>query len=131
MRQGALDVLAVAAGGAFGAGARYLLGRTVQSATRLSFPLGTLCVNVLGCLLFGLLFVVLADRGVHARWQLFLCTGLLGGFTTFSAFSHETMSLIRSHQFGSAAANAGLSLALCLAATFLGAWCGALLRPTD
>ena len=123
------ELLAVAGGGALGASGRYLLGRAVQAWAALPFPVGTLSVNVLGCLLFGALVVLLKPESLAAeRWQLFLTTGLLGGFTTFSAFGHETSELALSGRPGAAAGYAGLSLTLCLAATLLGGWVAGLTR---
>jgi CrcB protein len=117
------DVLVVAAGGAVGASGRYLLGKAVQAAASVPFPVGTLVVNVVGCLAFGALFALLrADSLAAVRWQLFLTTGLLGGFTTFSTFSQETVELALAGRPGSAAAYAGLSVAACLGATLLGGW---------
>lgn len=75
----------IAVGGAFGSVLRYLLLGLVAA------PLGTVLVNVLGSLAIGVLFVVLAPRD---GWQPFLVTGVLGGFTTFSAFSLDTLKLI-------------------------------------
>ena len=120
---GVPEVLAVAGGGALGASSRYLLGKAIQAWAALPFPVGTLAVNVLGCLFFGYLFTRLQPEGVGAvRLQLFLTTGLLGGFTTFSTFSQETAELAMAGRTGSAAGYAALSLALCLAATFAGVW---------
>jgi CrcB protein len=99
------------------------MGKAVQAWAAVPFPVGTLSVNVLGCLLFGLLFTRLQPEGAAAvRLQLFLTTGLLGGFTTFSTFSQETAELWMAGRHGPAAGYAALSLALCLAATFVGVW---------
>ena len=123
------EVLVVAVGGALGASGRYLIGKGVQAAAAVPFPVGTLVVNVAGCLAFGALFVLLrADSVAAVRWQLFLTTGLLGGFTTFSTFSQETVELVLAGRPGSAAAYAGASLAACLGATVLGGWLVALGR---
>ena len=72
-----LDFLAVGAGGAIGACGRYAVGRAVQAAARVPFPVGTLTVNVVGCMLFGALFAGLPDRETHLRLQVFLRTGIL------------------------------------------------------
>ena len=84
--------LAVAAGGALGAVLRYHVGRWVQPAV--AFPVGTLVVNVSGCLAFGLLTGLMRGRSAEGL-QLFVFTGVLGGYTTFSTFGHETVSLLR------------------------------------
>lgn len=76
----------IALGGAFGAVARYIVGLFVV------FPFGTLTVNIFGSFVMGLLFIYLNYKGLD-RWQPFLLIGLLGGFTTFSAFSLDTLKL--------------------------------------
>ena len=115
------EVCAVAAGGAIGSAARFL---TVMATTRLfgaAFPIGTLLVNLIGSLLVGVLLVVLAARpGGQGVWHPALIVGLLGGFTTFSAFSLETLLLLQQDRVGAAAVNAGGSVLCCLAATWLG-----------
>jgi CrcB protein len=116
------DVLLVGLGGFLGSVSRYAVSGVVlrQSAAG-RFPLGTLVVNVLGCLVMGVL------AGLAERWhlfgapaRLFLMTGLLGGFTTFSAFAYETYFLGREQAWLSAAANVLLSVALGLAALWVG-----------
>ncbi len=101
----------IALGGAFGSVLRYLL------VTAIGTPLGTLAVNVLGSLAIGILFVWL---GAREGWQLFLMTGVLGGFTTFSAFSLDTLKLIQAGQTLQAATYVVGSVALSLAAVALG-----------
>lgn len=81
----------VAIGGAIGAVLRYLTTLSVP------FPFGTMTVNVLGSFVMGLLLVVLVDKGLD-RWQSLLMTGILGGFTTFSAFSLDALRLYESGQ---------------------------------
>jgi CrcB protein len=86
-----------------------------------SFPVGTLTVNLAGSALLGLLGGLSESRsmlGPGAR--LFVFIGVLGGFTTFSTFTYETLSLLRSGDAGRAAANVGASLLLCLLGAFLG-----------
>ncbi len=104
-------VLCVAAGGALGSVARYLL--TLASIAHLGagFPWGTLAINVAGSALIG----VAAGLGVGGEWRLFLVTGVLGGFTTFSAFSLET-GLLWERSPVLAAAYVAASLVLALAA---------------
>ncbi len=82
------NVLLVAAGGAIGASARHLVGMASLRAFGSSFPVGTMIVNILGCLLMGIFIGLLSARfqGSEAL-RLFVATGFLGGFTTFSAFS--------------------------------------------
>ena len=89
-------ILIVGVGGFLGAITRYLLGGAVQRLHGGTFPLGTLAVNVLGCLIIGIAMTVVEDGtflGPKAR--LFLMIGLLGSFTTFSALGYETVELLR------------------------------------
>ena len=111
-------VLQVALGGAIGAAARFTLG--VQLA-RPGFPVAVLGANVVGSFLMGLLVVWLGRRGL-AGWQPFLLTGVLGGFTTFSAFSLETVTLLERGEAASAAAYVVLSVGLSVGALGLGVW---------
>jgi CrcB protein len=116
-----MTFLHVAAGGALGAVLR--LGVTLGMA-RVSgpgFPLGVLTVNVLGSFLIGGLVVLSFHRGLE-HLNPFLVTGVLGGFTTFSTFSLEALTLYERGAAGAAAAYVGLSVILSLAAVALGAW---------
>lgn len=87
----AMTFLYVAVGGALGAVLRYLTTLAVP------FPYGTLTVNIIGSFVMGLCLVLLLDKGLD-RWQPLLMTGVLGGFTTFSAFSLDTLRLWESGQ---------------------------------
>ena len=99
---------------------RYLLSQFIQERLLSTFPYGTLCVNIIGCFLIGLVFG-LADRGnLTQEWRLILATGVIGGFTTFSAFSNETVSMLRDGQLWYALAYIILSIVFGLAATFIG-----------
>lgn len=123
MKRAMIRLLLVASGGALGAVARYGVGRL---AARLhptaEWPWGTLTANVIGGLLMGLLAGWLASReGPQAEaLRLFAAVGVLGGFTTFSAFGLEAMSLIRRGDLGTAALYAGGSVALGITAVWLG-----------
>jgi CrcB protein len=112
--------LLVAAGGALGSVARYGLGGVIQSRVASGFPFGTLAVNVAGCFAIG----VLMHAGVaHERstpLRLLLVTGVLGGFTTYSAFNHETLELAREGQLARAFAYAAATLLVGLAAGLVG-----------
>ncbi|HEX5136062.1 MAG TPA: CrcB family protein [Planctomycetota bacterium] len=109
-----MKLLVIAMGGGLGALARYGLAGLVQGRG-VGFPWGTLAVNALGCLLIGALF----DR-VTADARAFVVVGFLGGFTTFSAFGHETVELMRGGQLGLALANAGLNVLVGIGAVLLG-----------
>ncbi|MBA4491247.1 fluoride efflux transporter CrcB [Paracoccus sp. S1E-3] len=114
-----MNFLSVAAGGAIGASARYGVNLTTMRLLGPGFPVATLVVNVTGCLLMGLLASVLAHRGGHALAP-FLLTGVLGGFTTFSAFSLDTLTLWERGQGGQAAVYVILSVAASLLAVAAG-----------
>lgn len=111
--------LQVALGGAIGAMMRYgfVLGAMRFSAA--GFPVGVLGVNIIGSFLMGL-FVILADAKGLASLSPFVMAGLLGGFTTFSAFSLETFSLIERGQTGSAGLYVILSVLLSVGGLFAG-----------
>jgi CrcB protein len=114
------DALAVAVGAAMGALLRWQTG-VWFNARHSHLPLGTLAVNVLGGLLIGALLVVLA-RQEQAFWRLLLVTGFLGGLTTFSAFSAESLQLLQRGQWGWALGHSLLHVVGALAAAALGAW---------
>ncbi|MEM8849233.1 MAG: fluoride efflux transporter CrcB [Pseudomonadota bacterium] len=111
-------LLSVALGGALGASARFLIGAHLA---RPGFPVAVLSANVIGSFLMGLLVVWLGTRGLKG-WEPFLLTGVLGGFTTFSAFSLETVTLIERGQMGQATLYVGLSVGGAVAALALGVW---------
>ncbi len=114
-------LLAVAAGGAGGASLRYLLGVLFGTPLGRDFPHHTLWINVLGSLLIGAALIWLPEHRVENEfWRLAIITGLLGGFTTFSAFSLQTLVLLQHGETLKASLNVLLSVALCLAAAWLG-----------
>ena len=96
------QLLLVAFGGALGSVARFKLSTLIMNqAVYWKFPLGTFTVNILGCLLIGMLAGLGEKWGIFpSEWKVFLFTGVLGGFTTFSAFGLETMMLLRSGDVG-------------------------------
>lgn len=114
------ELLLVSVGSFFGGGARYLVSRLVQSWV-VSFPLGTLTVNVLGCFIIGLLVGVSWNGTVaHSQAKLLLTTGFCGGFTTFSTFMNESATLLKDgHEWQMALYLAG-SLVLGFLAVVLG-----------
>ena len=115
------QILAVAIGGAVGALARYGVSAAMVAAFGPRFPLGTLFVNVAGSFTMGWLFALFTGRmEVSPELRLLLTTGLLGAFTTFSTFSVETLVLLQAGRWVAGAANVLLSVALCLAAAWLG-----------
>lgn len=115
------QTLAIAAGGALGAVLRYWASNGVYLLTGRGFPYGTLFVNVTGCLLIGFLSVWLLERSLAGpALRGFLLIGVLGGFTTFSAFSMETLNLMESGQMARALLNMILSVLVCVGAAGLG-----------
>ena len=112
---------AVAIGGALGSVARYVAVNGMAAWLGRAFPYGTLAVNVAGSFLMGVALALLVQRGwLGEPWRAGLMAGLLGGFTTFSAFAGETLVLAQQRP-GAAVLNIGLHLALCLAAVWAGA----------
>ena len=115
------DFLLVSLGSFFGGGARFALSKVVQSLTAVAFPLGTMTVNVLGCLLIGFLSgLTYGGTWLTPSTKLILTTGFCGGFTTFSTFMNESDSLLKDGNYAFAALYIFGSLALGLAATVVG-----------
>ncbi len=112
------DLLLVGSGSFLGGIARYCLSGFVsqQLSPDFRFPAGTFGVNFLGCLLIGLV----GGLGISDQTKLFIITGFLGGFTTFSAFSNETFYLMRSELWQLAALYVLLSVLVCLIAVWAG-----------
>jgi fluoride exporter len=114
-------ILLVALGGAMGSIARYLMASRIQAASGWQFPLGTVLVNILGCFLIGILYVLLVARpDPKHELRALLITGVMGGFTTFSSFSLETVTLALNGNYTGATANVLISVAACLLGTVLG-----------
>jgi fluoride exporter len=116
------SILLVALGGAIGSVARFKLsGWVLQQASHWRFPAGTFAVNVIGCFIAGLLAGLAVKQDVFTpEARVFLFTGLLGGFTTFSAFGLETLVLFKRGEAGVAIANAVASVAVGLIVAWLG-----------
>jgi CrcB protein len=115
-------ILLVGTGSFIGGVCRYLLSVFVQGKTPSGFPYGTLVVNLIGCFLIGILFGFFEKTEVSTESRLMLVTGVLGGFTTFSAFSGETYNLIRTGHFGIALTYVLISVVIGVSLTFAGAW---------
>ena len=122
-----MTYLWVALGGAAGAAARYGVAQWAGGRWGWSFPWGTLAVNVTGSFAIGLLMALLIGRGIDPAFRLLLVTGFLGGYTTFSTFSLETLSLLETRRFGEAGLYVGGSVLLGLIACFFGLAMGRLL----
>ena len=112
-------LISVAIGGALGASARYLTGLAALRLLGAGFPWGTMTVNVVGSFLMGVLFVVLPQGG---RLSPLVMTGLLGGFTTFSAFSLDAVTLYDKGAAGLAAVYVLASVIFSIAALIGGIW---------
>ena len=117
-----VKLLIIGLGGFVGAILRYGISGAIQSASRsISFPFGTLGVNVIGCFLIGLFSYLVETRGLFTpETRLFLAIGLLGSLTTYSTFGNETFELMRDSAFILAAANIGAQIFIGLTAV----WCG-------
>jgi CrcB protein len=113
-------LLSIAAGGALGSVLRYLLGGVIQRASHWGFPYGTLAVNVIGCLLIGVLVQSFMNASPSYTTRGFLIVGFCGGFTTFSAFSVETIGLLQAGSYMRAALYVSATVAVCLIATTVG-----------
>ena len=115
-------ILWVGFGGFFGSIGRYLLSGYIQHLMKgTGFPYGTLVVNLIGCLLIGFLSQWVGARGLLSpETRLFVFMGLLGGFTTFSTFSNETMNLWQAGESVAALSNVAVHVVLGLGAAWLG-----------
>jgi CrcB protein len=115
--------IAVAIGGAMGSVARFWLAGAMTALTGPRFPWGTLLINVLGSFAIGLVagITLTPERvGMHPDIRIFLMTGVCGGFTTFSAFSLQTLELMQAGDLGPAFGYAIGSVVVCVAATYCG-----------
>jgi CrcB protein len=113
-------LLLIGAGSFIGGVLRFLVSQLIQNKFLSSFPFGTLGVNMLGCFAIGLVFGFSEKANMAVEWRLFFATGICGGFTTFSAFTNETMGLLRDGQLGYAFLYMGASVIMGLLATFIG-----------
>jgi CrcB protein len=115
------NILLVSLGGGIGSVGRYLCQRYFYQLHPHPFPFGTLVVNIVGCFLIGA-FYCLAEKGnlLTPEWRLFLTTGICGGFTTFSAFAYENVTLLKSGDLIYLGVYIAVSVVLGIAATFAG-----------
>lgn len=116
-------ILAIGLGGALGALSRHFMNTGIAAFLKAPFPWGTLCVNVLGCFVMGVFVAVFAAFGNPSQEvRAFLTVGLLGGFTTFSAFSLDAMTLWTAGDIKGALLYVTASVVLSIAAIFLGSF---------
>ena len=127
-----LTYLLIALGGAIGSVARYTVSGGVARATQEVFPWGTLTANVTGCFIIGLFAVLTGPGGrlvVPPDVRLFVTVGICGGYTTFSSFSLQTLTLARDGDMFRAIANVAVSVVFCLLGVWLGSLAGAAFNP--
>lgn len=118
-----LNFILVLIGGAIGSGSRYLMSLYITKTYPSSFPFGTFAVNIIGCLLIGIIYGLTERFQVSSmQWRLFLATGLCGGFTTFSAFAYENIVLLQNENYSGFVLNTLGSCILGFAAVFIGVW---------
>jgi len=108
----------IGTGGFIGTVLRYLLGQFIHARIGPPFPFGTLTINIIGSFVIGLVFAASEKGMIDQDWRLFLAVGICGGFTTFSAFSLETLNLLRGGYTLYAFSYVTASLALGFLATF-------------
>lgn len=124
-----MNYFVIGLGGAIGSMLRFGIGSLIDSTVQKSgqiFPWGTIVVNITGCFVIGFVFTISTGEGrllLSPLTRNFITIGILGGYTTFSSFSWQTLALAQDGQWWGAAANVLLSVVLCL----LGVWLGAML----
>ena len=112
-------------GGGIGAFFRYLLSGWIYKVLGTDFPYGTLAVNVIGCFVIGLFLTMAEDRFlISPSFRIFFAVGVLGGFTTFSTFSFETVGLLKDGAIAIGLLNVGVSIVVGLTATWVGMLAG-------
>ena len=122
-----MQYLVIGLGGALGSMLRFGLGSWIDSSAQKTgpiFPWGTIVVNITGCFVIGFIAAISAGEGrlmISSLTRQFIMIGILGGYTTFSSFSLQTLLLAQDGQWGSAVANVVLSVVLCLVGVWLGA----------
>jgi CrcB protein len=112
--------LLIGLGSFIGGASRYLIWKLFQSSFTSVFPFGTFTINVIGCFLIGAVLGYSSKNYLDTTWQLFLTTGILGGFTTFSAFSLESINMLRDGHTPTAILYIVLSVVIGLIATLVG-----------
>ncbi|HEU4908203.1 MAG TPA: fluoride efflux transporter CrcB [Propionibacteriaceae bacterium] len=117
---GALTAVLICVAGGVGAALRLILDGAIRARTTSSYPVGTTVINVTGSFLLGLITGLATSQLLPLQWQLMIGTGFLGGYTTFSTASFETVRLIEDRRYVAAAFNGLGMLLICTAAAALG-----------
>lgn len=121
-----LTLVLVSVAGGLGAAARLVLDGVISVTFRSAYPLGTTVINVTGSLLLGLITGLAISHGLPEQWHLILGSGFLGGYTTFSTASFETVRLLQAGRYGSAVVNGLGMLVFSVLAAAAGLWLGSL-----
>ena len=121
------SIILVFIGGGLGSVARFLFVTLVDGRWPIGFPFATMLVNITGSFAIGLI----AGLTDNKSWQQFLMVGILGGFTTFSSFSLQTLRLAQDERWGAALLYIGLSVACCLIGTWIGLLLAKALDPVS
>ena len=121
-----LTLVLVSVAGGLGAAARLVLDGVISARFRSAYPVGTTVINVSGSLLLGLITGLAISHGLPQQWHLILGSGFLGGYTTFSTASVETVRLLQAGRYASAVVNGLGMLVLSVLAAAVGLWLGSL-----
>src|ERR1039458_2810848 len=125
MRELLRPLLYIFIGGGTGCFFRFLVSAIMQRTTASHYPYGTLTVNVIGSFIIGFIITYIESRTAEfPYWRQLIVIGFLGGFTTFSFFSWDTLALLRNQEMGAAFINIASSVGICLGATWLGMLAG-------
>jgi CrcB protein len=116
------QIILVGVGSFLGGIARYISTLVINQKLNTDFPYATLSINIFGCLLIGIVYGIFEKSIITCDWKLFLATGICGGFTTFSAFSNESLDLLKQGNTIGMLTYIGVSILFGLIATYLGYW---------